>query len=67
MSLPDPVSMNYLESSLPPGLPLPKYRELRVQHAPMVKAQGRMLLMVAAVYGGWSGWRNGPEWPGGRA
>jgi hypothetical protein len=65
MSLPDPVSMNYLESSLPPGLPLPKYRELRLQHAPAVKAHGRLLLMVAAAYGGCSGWRADSKLPEG--
>ena len=52
MSLPEHMGMQVIESSLPPGLPLPRYRELRVKHAPMVKAHGRLLLMIAAAYGG---------------
>ena len=45
-------AFSYVESSLPPGLPLPKYRELRVQHAPVNRAYGHLMQMVAAVYGG---------------
>lgn len=51
MTLPDAVSMNYVETSIPPGLPLPKYREQRVEHAPVNTAYGHLLLIVAAVYG----------------
>jgi hypothetical protein len=49
--IPSDRAVSHVESSLPPGLPLPKYRELRVEHAPIVKAQGRLLLMIAAAYG----------------
>lgn len=60
MSLPDPLNMDLVESSPPPGLPLPKYRELRMEHVPINKSYGRLLLMAVAVYGGFSGWRNRP-------
>jgi len=34
------------------GPGLPKRPETHVTHAPLLKAQGRLLLMIAAAYGG---------------
>ena len=61
MQLPERVVMNVVESSLPPGLPLPRYRELRYRHAPAVRAQGRLLMMIAAASEFRAGFKYGRE------
>lgn len=49
--------LDVVEASLPPGPLLPPRPEVRAEHAPAVKAQGRLLMMIAAAYG----WRNSPK------